>query len=133
MALLSNPSLNLGWVKAHVGVHDNETADNLEKTSNNKSEIHYLPAPKRHLKNLLHRVSIKKCQQERAIGDADRTIYSIIPKVTKLQCHGQENQSSLQQDMVSSPSTSAGSTSIIPIFVPVEKLVHHFTTLRPAI
>ncbi|GBL75780.1 hypothetical protein AVEN_155071-1 [Araneus ventricosus] len=82
MALLSNPSLNIGWVKAQGGVHGNETANNLAKQATIKGEIHHLPVHKIHLKNLLHRVSINKWQQEWAIGDTGRTIYNIIPKVT---------------------------------------------------
>ncbi|GBM90525.1 hypothetical protein AVEN_158601-1 [Araneus ventricosus] len=60
MALLSNPSLNIGWVKSHVGVHGNETADNLAKQATIKGEIHYLSERKSHRKNVLHRVSINK-------------------------------------------------------------------------
>ncbi|GBN25164.1 hypothetical protein AVEN_191637-1 [Araneus ventricosus] len=82
MALLSNPSLNIGWVKAHIGVHGNETEDSLAKQATIKGEIHYLSARKSHLKNLLHRVSINEWQQEWATGDTGRTIYNIIEKVT---------------------------------------------------
>ncbi|GBN92429.1 hypothetical protein AVEN_203973-1 [Araneus ventricosus] len=40
------------------------------------------PEPKSHLKNLLHRGSINKWQQEWATGDTGRTIYNIISKAT---------------------------------------------------
>ncbi|GBM43512.1 hypothetical protein AVEN_96178-1 [Araneus ventricosus] len=82
MALLSNPFPIIGWVKARVVVHDTETAENLAKQATIKDEIYYLPAPKSHLKNHLHRVSVNKWQQEWATGDTGRTIYNIIPKVT---------------------------------------------------
>ncbi|GBM04087.1 hypothetical protein AVEN_247956-1 [Araneus ventricosus] len=70
-----------GWVKDQVGVHGNETENNLAKQGTIEGEIHYLSAPKSHLKNILHRVSINKWQQEWATGDTGRKIY-IIPKVT---------------------------------------------------
>ncbi|GBM16570.1 hypothetical protein AVEN_223502-1 [Araneus ventricosus] len=81
MALLNNPSLNIGWVKGHVGVLGKETADKLAKQATIRGEIHYFLATKSYLKNLLHKVSINKWQQEWATGDTGRTIYNISPKV----------------------------------------------------
>ncbi|GBN54522.1 hypothetical protein AVEN_202639-1 [Araneus ventricosus] len=124
-------SRRIHWRKSgqYEGPGTNQTADNLAKQATIKGEIHYLSVPKSHLKNLFHRVSINKWQQEWATGDTGRTIN---PTVTTNPVPGMRESILFATGLVTSPATPAGSTFIIPIFTPVETLVHHFTTQRHA-
>ncbi|GBM17708.1 hypothetical protein AVEN_56030-1 [Araneus ventricosus] len=52
-ALLQNPSIQLNWIKAHVGFLGNEAADNLAKQATKEGTHLHLQAPKCHLKKCL--------------------------------------------------------------------------------
>ncbi|GBL94151.1 hypothetical protein AVEN_163482-1 [Araneus ventricosus] len=45
-ALLQNPSMQLNWIKAHVGFLGNEAADNLTKQATKEGTYFHLEAPK---------------------------------------------------------------------------------------
>ncbi|GBL68848.1 hypothetical protein AVEN_44337-1, partial [Araneus ventricosus] len=50
-ALFQNPSMQLNWIKAHIGFLDNEAADDLAKQATQEGNHLHLQAPKCHLKN----------------------------------------------------------------------------------
>ncbi|GBL98021.1 hypothetical protein AVEN_126908-1 [Araneus ventricosus] len=52
-ALLQNPSIQLNWIKVHVGFLGNEAADNLAKQATKEGTQLHLQAPKCHLKKCL--------------------------------------------------------------------------------
>ncbi|GBL61033.1 hypothetical protein AVEN_155611-1, partial [Araneus ventricosus] len=79
-ALPQNPSMQLNWIKAHVGFLGNEAADNLAKRSTKEGTHLHLQAPKYHLKMLMD-LSLNKWQQDRDSGDTGRAIFNILPKV----------------------------------------------------
>ncbi|GBL72607.1 hypothetical protein AVEN_127869-1 [Araneus ventricosus] len=51
--LLQNPSMQLNWIKAHVGFLGNEAADNLAKQATKEGTHLHFQAPKYHLKKCL--------------------------------------------------------------------------------
>ncbi|GBN75773.1 hypothetical protein AVEN_259212-1 [Araneus ventricosus] len=63
-AFLQNPSMQLNWIKAHVGFLGNEVADNLAKQATKEGTHLHLQAPKRHLKKILMNLSLNKWQQD---------------------------------------------------------------------
>ncbi|GBN02249.1 hypothetical protein AVEN_116432-1 [Araneus ventricosus] len=59
-ALLQNPSMQLNWIKAHVGFLGNEAADNLAKQATKEGTHLHLQAPKCQLKKMLMNLSLNK-------------------------------------------------------------------------
>ncbi|GBL77801.1 hypothetical protein AVEN_152999-1 [Araneus ventricosus] len=79
--LLQNPSMQLNWIKAHVGFLGNEAADNLAKQATKEGTHLHLEAPKCHLKMHMN-LPLNKWQQDWDSGDTGRAIFNILPKVT---------------------------------------------------
>ncbi|GBN12264.1 hypothetical protein AVEN_126193-1 [Araneus ventricosus] len=80
-ALLQNPSVQLKWIKAHVGFLGNEAAGNLAKQATKEGTHLHLQAPKCHLKKMLMNLSLNKWQQDWDSGDTGRAIFNILPNV----------------------------------------------------
>ncbi|GBM91660.1 hypothetical protein AVEN_4782-1 [Araneus ventricosus] len=68
------PSMQLYWIKAHVGFLGNEAADNLAKQATKEGTHLHLLAPKCHLKKMLRNLSLNKWQQDWDSGDTGRAI-----------------------------------------------------------
>ncbi|GBN84819.1 hypothetical protein AVEN_248120-1 [Araneus ventricosus] len=81
-ALLQNSSMQLNWIKAHVGFLGNEAADNLAKQATKEGTKIHLQAPKCHLQKMFRNLSLNKWQKDWESGDAGRAIFNILPKVT---------------------------------------------------
>ncbi|GBN16027.1 hypothetical protein AVEN_57792-1 [Araneus ventricosus] len=54
----------------------------LRKTQQKNSYLHNIPAPKSHLKSILHEITINKWQHEWTTGETGRPVFNIIPKVS---------------------------------------------------
>ncbi|GBN30732.1 hypothetical protein AVEN_233292-1 [Araneus ventricosus] len=64
MTLLENARIRLGWVKAHIGIKDNEIADTLAKEATTDGIPVSIPFPKIFLKKQLLQLSLSCWQAE---------------------------------------------------------------------
>ncbi|GBN98958.1 hypothetical protein AVEN_206388-1 [Araneus ventricosus] len=64
MTLLENAGIRLCWVKAHIGIQDNEIEDTLAKESTRDGIPASLPFPKCYLKYQLLQLSLSRWQAE---------------------------------------------------------------------
>ncbi|GBM55564.1 hypothetical protein AVEN_74524-1 [Araneus ventricosus] len=111
-ALLQKPSMQLNWIKAHVGFLGNEAADNLAKQAT-KEEAHlHLQTPKCLLKILMN-LSLNKWQQDWDSSETGRAIFNILPKVTLTPASW--SRESILQTTVLFPDISLDSGFIIQI------------------
>ncbi|GBL90897.1 hypothetical protein AVEN_28001-1 [Araneus ventricosus] len=113
-ALLQNPSMQLNWIKAHVGFFGNEAEANLAKHSIKEGTHLHPQAPKCHLKKVLRNLSLNKWQQDWDSGDTGRElslIYSL--KSLKPKPNGQENTSFSLRAVVLFPAISTDSGFIM--------------------
>ncbi|GBN38335.1 hypothetical protein AVEN_186244-1 [Araneus ventricosus] len=92
MTLLENARIRLGWVKAHIGIKGNEIADTLAKEATTDGIPASLPFPESFLKKQLLQLSLSRWQAEWDNGETNRSVYSIIPKISN-SCTGPENAS----------------------------------------
>ncbi|GBN41023.1 hypothetical protein AVEN_59098-1 [Araneus ventricosus] len=113
-ALLQNPSMQLNWIKAHVGFPCNEAADNLAKQVTKEGTHHHLQARNVPLKCLGTYLSIigNKTGIQAILGEKYLIFFL---KSLKHQLHGQENPSSSLQTTVLFPAISIDSGFIIQI------------------
>ncbi|GBL95985.1 hypothetical protein AVEN_199952-1 [Araneus ventricosus] len=72
MTLLGNARIRIGWVKAHIGIKGNETADTLAKEATTDGTPANLPFPKSYLKNQTLQLSLSHWQAEWDNGDTGR-------------------------------------------------------------
>ncbi|GBM67957.1 hypothetical protein AVEN_150007-1 [Araneus ventricosus] len=67
--------------RAHVGYSGNEAADVLAKKATQEGIPTYIPAPRNHIKRLLQKESIFRCQKEWHNGETGRSVHNVLPKV----------------------------------------------------
>ncbi|XP_067132763.1 uncharacterized protein [Centruroides vittatus] len=78
---LSNIIVKVKWVKAHVGVADNERADALAKEAANLPEVTYNKIPSTHIKGLLRQYTIEEWQDRWTYSNKGRHTYWLLPNV----------------------------------------------------
>ncbi|GBO34633.1 hypothetical protein AVEN_186939-1 [Araneus ventricosus] len=84
MPLQDNPNIEVGWVKAHIGIAGNEATDELVKKATKEGPKFDIPAPKSYLKKLLKTASLQKWQTDWDEGEIRRLIHNTIPKVSDI-------------------------------------------------
>ncbi|GBM93091.1 hypothetical protein AVEN_204588-1 [Araneus ventricosus] len=84
MSFQNNPNIEVGWVKAHIGIAGNETAYQLAKKAANEGPKFEIPAPKSFLKKLFKTALLQRWETDWDEGETRRLIRNIIPKVSDI-------------------------------------------------
>ncbi|GBN48895.1 hypothetical protein AVEN_135200-1 [Araneus ventricosus] len=80
--LLIHPSIQLGWIKAHMGHKGNKAADALAKQATSAGSSLQYPAPRSLLKSIKKNSSLRRWQEEWDTDLTGRNIHRILPKVS---------------------------------------------------
>ncbi|GBL83229.1 hypothetical protein AVEN_165420-1 [Araneus ventricosus] len=78
----THPSIQLGWIKAHVGHKDNEATDSLAKQATSAGSSLQYPASRNLLKSIIKNSSLRHWQEEWDNGLTGRNIHRMLPKVS---------------------------------------------------
>ncbi|GBM54450.1 hypothetical protein AVEN_150606-1 [Araneus ventricosus] len=85
--LLSQPSVQLEWIKAQVCLKGNEAADSLAKQATSVRYLLQYPAPRSLLKIIIKNFSLLRRQEEWVNCLTGRNIHRILPKVSLAPAH----------------------------------------------
>ncbi|GBN18755.1 hypothetical protein AVEN_69951-1 [Araneus ventricosus] len=119
ITLLGNARIRLGWVKAHIGIKDNETADALAKVATKDGTPANLQFPKRHLKNQLLQLSLR-------VGKLSGIIVRLADRFTALYCKHQTNSCTGPENASNSPLAMALPQLPKEIWSPFNRLLRLF-------
>ncbi|GBN80055.1 hypothetical protein AVEN_106167-1 [Araneus ventricosus] len=82
MSLQDNPDIEVGLVKANIGIAGNEATDELVKKATKEGPNFDIPAPKSYIKKLIKTTSLQKWQADWNEGETGRLTHNTIPKVS---------------------------------------------------
>ncbi|GBM63651.1 hypothetical protein AVEN_10129-1 [Araneus ventricosus] len=131
--LLTNPRINVSWVKAYAGNISNERADQLAKEATQRGQPYSLTKlPKPHMKGLLRKsmLSSGKAYGRMAI-QAGKSL-TLCPQLVSVPITVLERMLSSSLNMTLSLPTSKGFTCPTAIIAVMVELARHFTMPRSA-
>ncbi|GBL93845.1 hypothetical protein AVEN_153611-1 [Araneus ventricosus] len=119
MSLQNNPNIEVGWVKAHIGIAGNEAAEELAKKATKEGPKFEIIARKSYLNKLPKTASLQRWKKDWDEGETGRLIHDIIPKKRPSPWTKDVIQFTTGHDPF--PASLKGSISITQIIVPVGK------------
>ncbi|GBM18329.1 hypothetical protein AVEN_127788-1 [Araneus ventricosus] len=128
--LLTNPRINVSWIKAHKGNIGNERADQLAKDATQHGQPYsFTKFPKAHMKGFLRKRMLEEWQTSFKNGDTGKKIYNIMHSVS-VPLIGLDRMLSSSLNMAVSLPPSKGFTCLTAIITVVVELARHYTVPR---
>ncbi|GBM63078.1 hypothetical protein AVEN_68535-1 [Araneus ventricosus] len=101
---LLDATVSLHWVKTHIGIEGNETADKAAKSASEKTSIDvHLEIPQRSMKTKLKTLLMVEWQRRWHYGDKGRFTFNIFPDVKPSRCIDNRYLAQAQQPTVTPP------------------------------